>query len=827
MKRLINNHFYFIVSLIGCLLLTLAILLWSIDFSLQGLGYIIKNAFWENSCNINTSKMFPFVYMPINELFNNLLNSDSFLSAFISCIAAVDGVILTLGVSISLERLANIKTFFRNSSDIVQVINSDRLLKIYPWMVVFHLFFTFMMFFECKNINWFILFFLINSLYVLIVYLFAYFKRIEEYASFRNLNIKNSIISKAVKKYYKELDRFIFLVRLIRDIIFSVSIINVDDKRLYKYSDNLVGIYKRIFKNISKENYKKTFLIKQENGYTLNYASYILRIFMQIYEHSLRNENVYLKLNVTEKITEMLPYSTNEEIEKKQFGYENVLEEALGYLVKITKYNLDTYEATLSLDRKFLLRSSYQWFFTSLKSPKLRNHTELIVSNMAELLFYAIDKNNLIFINDFVEYIYDNTHYCFYSKFDKKFNLNSVDGTMLLFAKIIQYALFVKKFDVIAICLKKEKVNNGGFWTFSPYPNNIYDWLKLCEPLMDSFVKIKNAYDGHCLWRQVLVFLIIKQVLTTQYYSKFTNPQKARKELIGGLVKKDYNYLQVTLNTIKEILKTELDIVLTNAELLSVLFKECKIDTEYLKKENFTKSLIDLKCVIQKEISYRESVLIDVSTAIEDIEKWYHREDKISSTIHNLIKLDLWQDSKLVVSNYNGFKKEYEKRFFLSNEKNLGFRISSDIFEHNNKIIGKYLYNQLFNNKKLSKISIEDMKELILNTKERYIVLTNYHYMYTKEIEKDLGYLTNEDEIQFGGAYELNSHLSVCLIHSAQLNIKNPKSLILINDRLLFSRVRQGDKYISIDERDKQVTVNLYEHIKIKKLPGFVAYRII
>lgn len=387
MKRLINNNFYFIVSLIGCLLLTLAILLWSIDFSLQGLGYIIKNAFWENSCNINTSKMFPFVYMPINDLFNNLLNSDSFLSSLIACIAAVDGVILTLGISISLERLANIKTFFRNSSDIVQVINGDRLLKIYPWMVVLHLFFTFIMFFEFNKINWLILFLLINTLYVLVVYLFAYFKRIEEYASFRNLNIKNPTLLKTMKNYYKEQKNFIFLVRLIRDIIFSVSINNVDDRRLYKYSDNLVAIYKKIFKNINKENYKKTFLIKQKNGFTINYVSYILRIFMQIYEHSLRNENIYLKLNITEKFAEILPHSTNEEIEKQQFSYENVLEEALSYLVKITKYNLDTYEATLSLDRKFLLRCSYQWFFSALKSPKLQNHTELIVSNMAELLF--------------------------------------------------------------------------------------------------------------------------------------------------------------------------------------------------------------------------------------------------------------------------------------------------------------------------------------------------------------------------------------------------------------------------------------------------------
>lgn len=808
-------------------MLPFVILLWSIDFSLVGLSNIIKNTIWGNSCLINISKMFPFVYSPINELFNNLLGSDSFLSSLIACIAAVDGVILTLGISISLERLANIKTFFRNSSDIVQVINGDKLLKIYPWMVVFHLFFTFIMFFEFNKINWLILFFLINSLYVLIVYLFAYFKRIEEYASFRNLNINNPIISNTMKNYYKEQRSFIFLVRLIRDIIFSVSIVNVDDRRLYKYSNNLVAIYTKIFKNINKENYKKTFLIKQDNGFTVNYVSYILRIFMQIYEHSLRNENIYLKLNVTEKIAEMLPYSTNEKIENKQLSCENVLEEALEYLVKISKYNLDTYDVTLSLDRKFLLRCSYQWFFSSLNSPKLQYHAETIVSKMAELLFYAIDKNNLIFINDFVEYIYDNTHHCFYSNVDRKFNIKSLDGNRLLFAKIIQYALFVHRYDIIDICLKKEKINKGGIWTFSPYSNNIFDWLKLCELSKDPFIKIKNAYDAYSLWKQSLTFLIIKQILKTQYYSDFTNQKEVKKRLLDDFVKKEYNDIRVIINTINEILKTELDIVLMNIELVSVLFWENKIDKEHLKREIFRKSLISLKNIAQKEINRRENILLDKHNVINDIKKWYNRDNKVSSSVHNLTKLKLFQERKLSAIKYNGFKQEYEKQYFLSNEKDIGFHISFDIFEYNNKIIGKYLYNQLFNNKKLKTINIEEMKELILNTKERYILLTNYHYTFIKEIEKDLGFPANEKEILFLGVHELSSHLNVCLIHNAQLNIKNPKSLILINDKILFSRTRREDEYISMNEQNKKVTINLFENIKIKKLPGFMAYRII
>ena len=122
------------------------IIFMGVDVTDAELKVFIQNELHGSSYLFNKMQPYAYVNKPIEFYFYRFLNNDSYVSTFLGCIAAVDGVVLTLGISLSLERLSQIKNFYQNSMTITKIINTDILLKVYPWFVVVHLFITLCLF---------------------------------------------------------------------------------------------------------------------------------------------------------------------------------------------------------------------------------------------------------------------------------------------------------------------------------------------------------------------------------------------------------------------------------------------------------------------------------------------------------------------------------------------------------------------------------------------------------------------------------------------------------------------------------------------------------
>ena len=788
------EHSYYAISLLGIVCIPMTIMLVNAEY---------------------------FPYIKITQgIFTHVIISETSIPSFIGCVAAVDGVILTLGISLSLNKISNIKLFFQ-SQVVDEIINDDRLLKFYPWLVVSHLFYSLMLFFFIKSLGVLSMLFLICILFILITFMFAYFNRIEQYASFSNLKINNNKLKKLLKEYKKSYVSFFQLVNLLRSIIKSSATVNLSDERIYKYVDNMSAIYKKLSKRIHLEEYKKVFLKKMDNGFSFNQLNYIPYVLLQIYEHAQLNNNTYLKLLITRKLAEIAPYSINEELKKKNPFENNDISTVLHYLVRVSVNNVKTYEDTASLDKLFLYGVSYQWLFNLLKDERLSDYSYDILEEALKIFVDAIDSNKVKFIDDFIDFLYTNPHDCYYCRKIGKFNEKARKSITILYLKVMQYALYRKAYNVISMCLKKEPADGRSLYSFSPLPTHWWNFVLLFKSTYDKFFQIKGCSEGYLLFEKILITLITRITIREElssYKSTFDETVNLQQELFD----ESYKDIDKIKNTAMNLKQRGLEEFVKDDKLISTLFEFEKAVDKKILIRTIREKLDWFITEIEKEMAKRVINISckDVSVIMNENIKTYGRP--FWGILNSLYKANLVTERN--VCNVKGYDIDIKKVDYLMQD-DIG-----NIYKNTKDFIEESVKNKFYSkidSSKINDISLSDIGNIIRGKENAYILLVSGYYTFVNELLSELKLpKVDNDKIGFNEVYTLENGLLLFYLPRVRYG-QIKKGFTLINRDFTVKRNSKKDKVVDVSDNGDNLKIVVNEEWNVSFKRSFEAYSII
>ena len=794
------------------------IIFMGVDVTDAELKVFIQNELHGSSYLFNKMQPYAYVNKPIEFYFYRFLNNDSYVSTFLGCIAAVDGVVLTLGISLSLERLSQIKNFYQNSMTITKIINTDILLKVYPWFVVVHLFITLCLFIMIATLRPIVFLLLLSSLFAMICYMFAYFKRIEEYASFASLNIKNKKLQRLTKTALENLDDFIRYLSLLKTLIISFSNYDERDKRVKKYIDEILIKYIMIFRKLRKEKYQNIFISNGEFRNNYNFIIPTIGILYDIYEDALNKNKIYIKVYITDTITKTAIIAGKSKFVFDYFYQKAEIYNILNYIEAVTLANAETYNKTVSVGRKVLLQYGYKPYFDLLQNDNLPVCQNELLSTLFNIVRAAIDNKQLDFISNLVKHqrsIYERKNYHF---------------SHLLMTKMIQYSLYIQDYSILEICFKFEKINLNCKSCISPFPYSTKDYCCLLMYDCDYFISydiLNNRELASNLWNEVILVFIVKDILFYQH-----NPQiQLRVKQFRNDLKKTLNTLEfVELEKLKEkmiLLKdTILKKLLNDTIFLSYLYLNNKILPQSITEDTIRKKLNLIIFVITHMINQRLA-LLNLKT-LESKLKNYNFDSNIILNKKNINMPDV--NNRVtnifrILKNLGLIKYKTYKKTSLSvitcqiskidilRKGNCAILDIWDIlcYDRNKKIWNVLL--QAITKVKKDSIKIADLNLAIKEQFQDYILISTLSYNTLNNLRTSLLRVKPiYDDKPFLGHYILENGLSVCYIHSFHDRLKQFGEAFLIRKKD-FNIIINNNNFVETKENGADVSISILEKI--------------